>query len=709
MALKLNSANGSVTLTPEDGSGNADVTVPRDGIGTVSNLSDLSVTATATELNILDGATLTTAELNYVDGVTSSIQTQLDAKGTVSSLSDLSITATATELNYVDGVTSAIQTQLDAKGTVSSLSDLSITATATELNTLDGITATVSELNYVDGVTSNIQTQLDQKAETLADLSVTSTAAELNILDGATLTTAELNYVDGVTSAIQTQIDTKAPTASPTFTGSITGANLTLSGDLTVNGTTTTVNSTNTVVSDGLLELGNDTTGTPANDTGIVIERGDSDNAFIGFDESADKFIVGTGTFTGASTGNLTVSTGTLVANVEGNVTGNVTGNADTATALATGRTISLTGDVTGTSASFDGSGNVSITATIADDSHNHVISNVDGLQTALDAKADLSGDTFTGNIGFNDNVKAQFGASNDLEIYCDGSNSVIQDTSAGAMIIKGSSLSLQNQGGTQYYLQANDGSFTKLYHNGAEKLATTSTGIDVTGTIQTDAIHMDDNAEIRMGTSDDFYMFHNGSHTYLQDRGTGDLRVQGDNLHLRSYSTDEAYLYAQLNGEVRLYHNGASKFATTATGADLTGTLTTDGVTVDGTLDIEEVFEKVSTATSTTGTFNFNAIGQGVLYFTANQTANRTINFSNVNSNLAVGQSVTCTALMTQGSTAYYLNAYQVDGTAVTPKWSGGSAPTGGNASGIDVYTFTIIKTASATFTVLASVTQYA
>jgi hypothetical protein len=63
----------------------------------------------------------------------------------------------------------------------------------------------------------------------------------------------------------------------------------------------------------------------------------------------------------------------------------------------------------------------------------------------------------------------------------------------------------------------------------------------------------------------------------------------------------------------------------------------------------------------------------------------------------------------LTQGSTAYYLNAYQVDGSTVTPKWSGGEAPTEGNASGIDVYTFTIIKTADATFTVLASQTQFA
>ena len=135
----------------------------------------------------------------------------------------------------------------------------------------------------------------------------------------------------------------------------------TITGNLTVNGTTTTIDTTNTVVSDTLIELANGTSGSPANDAGIVIERGSSDNAFIGFDESEDKFIVGTGSFTGADTGNLTISTGTLVANLEGTVTG----NASTATALSTGRTIGMTGDVVWTSASFDGSGDVTGTATI--------------------------------------------------------------------------------------------------------------------------------------------------------------------------------------------------------------------------------------------------------------------------------------------------------------------------------------------------------
>ena len=105
-----------------------------------------------------------------------------------------------------------------------------------------------------------------------------------------------------------------------------------------INGSTTTLSTTNSTIEDRLIELGTGTTGTPGNDMGLVFERGDSDNAFVGWDESTDKFIVGTGSFTGASTGNLTITTGTLVANIEGNVTGNVTGdvtgNGDTATVV---------------------------------------------------------------------------------------------------------------------------------------------------------------------------------------------------------------------------------------------------------------------------------------------------------------------------------------------------------------------------------------
>ena len=135
-----------------------------------------------------------------------------------------------------------------------------------------------------------------------------------------------------------------------------TTGNAIIGGDLTVNGTTTTINSSNMTVDDQLIELGNGRSGSASGDAGIVIERGSDANAFIGFDESADKFTVGTGTFTGASTGDLTITTGTLVANIEGNITGAVTGNASTATALETARTIA--------GQSFNGTANITIAPT---------------------------------------------------------------------------------------------------------------------------------------------------------------------------------------------------------------------------------------------------------------------------------------------------------------------------------------------------------
>lgn len=163
---------------------------------------------------------------------------------------------------------------------------------------------------------------------------------------------------------------------------------------------------------------------------------------------------------------------------------------------------------------------------------------------------------------------------------------------------------------------------------------------------------------------------------------------------------------------------------AVTSTAAELNlldgaaGATVVDGKAVvygdAGEMLVNQVFEKVDTQTSTSGTINFDVNSQAVQFYTANQTANRTINFrgdgsTTLNDVLAIGQSATFAVMMTQGSTAYYLNSYQIDGTSVTPKWQFGETPSEGNASGIDVYTFTIIKTASSTYTVLGSLAQFA
>jgi hypothetical protein len=113
--------------------------------------------------------------------------------------------------------------------------------------------------------------------------------------------------------------------------------------------------------------------------------------------------------------------------------------------------------------------------------------------------------------------------------------------------------------------------------------------------------------------------------------------------------------------------------------------------------------------ATAATGTVNFDASTQGVLYYTTDASGNWTLNVrgtsgTTLNSVLATGDAITVAFLVTNGATAYYQTAFNIDGSAVTPKYSGGTAPAAGNASAIDVYTYTIVKTASATFTVFGA-----
>lgn len=118
--------------------------------------------------------------------------------------------------------------------------------------------------------------------------------------------------------------------------------------------------------------------------------------------------------------------------------------------------------------------------------------------------------------------------------------------------------------------------------------------------------------------------------------------------------------------------------------------------------------------ATAATGTINYDVSTQSVLYYTTNASADWTPNFrmssgTSLNTAMTTGQALTVAFLVTQGATAYKSTAVQVDGNAITPKWQGGSAPTAGNASSVDVYTYTIVKTGSAAFTVFASVTKFA
>jgi len=169
---------------------------------------------------------------------------------------------------------------------------------------------------------------------------------------------------------------------------------------------------------------------------------------------------------------------------------------------------------------------------------------------------------------------------------------------------------------------------------------------------------------------------------------------------------------------------NATSAFTAATAGTDYVapGTATTftalqtfAGTSSNADLKTSNIIETATvSATAATGTINYDITTQSVLYYTTNASANWTVNFrgssgTSLNTVMATGESMSVTFLVTQGATAYYNSAVQVDGSSVTPKWQGGTAPTSGNASSIDSYTYVIIKTGSAAFTVLAAQTKFA
>jgi hypothetical protein len=118
--------------------------------------------------------------------------------------------------------------------------------------------------------------------------------------------------------------------------------------------------------------------------------------------------------------------------------------------------------------------------------------------------------------------------------------------------------------------------------------------------------------------------------------------------------------------------------------------------------------------ATAATGTINYDALTQSVLYYTSNASGNWTLNIrgnsgTSLDASMSTGQAITVVFAVTNGSTPYRQTGFQIDGNAVTPKWQGGSAPSAGNASSIDVYSVTVVKTGSATFTVFEAQTRFA
>lgn len=200
------------------------------------------------------------------------------------------------------------------------------------------------------------------------------------------------------------------------------------------------------------------------------------------------------------------------------------------------------------------------------------------------------------------------------------------------------------------------------------------------------------------------------GSYTITIASGGGGTSVtapQGYNISVYSDGTN-----------IRLVDDGLGTvlpILTVAGTATFNGLANFVGSTSTLSINLKNIAEAVTVSnTASTGTINFDVTTQSVLYYTQNASANFTLNVRgngtySLNSLLSVGQAITVVFLNTNGTTAYYNNVFQVDGATQTVKWLNGVAPTAGSASSIDSYVFTIIKTASATYTVLGSTSKFA
>ena len=241
---------------------------------------------------------------------------------------------------------SVSQVAVDSKGRVTSASNVDISITS----------GAVSDFN--EAAQDAVGGMFTGNTETGIAVTYDDASAKVNfvVADVALGSGTTGNYVDNVTGGTGVTVTGSAgegwepaisigqavsTTSDVTFadiaaTDVTASGNVVISGNLTVNGSSVTNSSTNTTIEDALIELGSGNTGSNSNDLGLILERGSTgNNAFMGWDESADSFVMGTTTATGSSTGGLTVTTGTLVANLEGNVTGNTSGTAATVTSAA--------------------------------------------------------------------------------------------------------------------------------------------------------------------------------------------------------------------------------------------------------------------------------------------------------------------------------------------------------------------------------------
>ena len=252
----------------------------------------------------------------------------------------------------------------------------------------------------------------------------------------------------------------------------------------------------------------------------------------------------------------------------------------------------------------------LNVTGTVIDDGATH-----DGDVTFTGASANIVFDKSDNQLEFADNAKAEFGTGGDLEIYHDGTDNHIVSTNG--------QINIQTNS-TEDSIQCIPNDAVKLYYDNVLQVKTTSTGLGLL-----------DNKRVDFGDSSDLQIYHDGSNSYIDDTGTGNLLVRGNNIELHKY-TGEDYLKCIANGAVELYHDNVKKIETASGGISLTGgaaaniTALSDGATI--TIDMATACHHSVTlgGNRTFAAPSNQVVGQtGSIFITQDGTGSRTASFN--------------------------------------------------------------------------------
>jgi hypothetical protein len=221
---------------------------------------------------------------------------------------------------------------------------------------------------------------------------------------------------------------------------------------------------------------------------------------------------------------------------------------------------------------------------TVSDIGYTTIVAAVEAHQDIVVGSVTLSGGVqMTGNLDWADNAAIRMGTGDDLTISHNGTNTSLTNIT-GQLRIGGNDIRIQSQNHSEDYILCVDGGAVTLHHNDNAKIATTATGVDVTGVITADGLDVDDDHIIKIGTGDDLQLSHNGTDSII-DSNTGILKIQSDDARILNAAADETLIKAVNAGAVELYYDNSKKFETTTAGGTITGGLIVGAVTASGAI----------------------------------------------------------------------------------------------------------------------------